>query len=78
MFHQHHINPNPVRGLSAESANHEQTFDQGIILVGKDQSQGPSVLTVSNMIVSLLILLLKKVAAHREHTSHHPKAQHHH
>lgn len=69
MFHQHHINPNPIRDLSAQSAHHEQIFDHGIILVGKDQSQGPSVLTVSNLIVSLLILLLKKVAAHGEPSS---------
>lgn len=59
MFRQHHINPNPMRGLSAESAHHEQTFDHGLILVGKDQSQDPSALTVSNIIVSLLTLLLK-------------------
>lgn len=78
MFRQHHINPNPMRGLSAESAHHEQTFDHGLILVGKDQSQDPSALTVSNIIVSLLTLLLKKVAAHRDHTSYHPEAQHHH
>lgn len=60
MFHQHHINPKQMRGLSAESAHHERTFDHGITLVGKGQSQDLSVLTVSNMVVSLLILLLNK------------------
>lgn len=57
-------------GLSAESAHRKQTLD--------DQNQDPYDLTASNMIVSLLILLLRKVATHVDQMSHHPEAQHHH
>lgn len=41
IFHQHHINPNPMTDLSAQSAHHEQIFDHEIILVGKDQRPKP-------------------------------------
>lgn len=59
-----------MSGLSAESAHHKQTLD--------DQNQDPSALTESNVIISLLILLLNKVATHVDQMSHHPEAQNHH